>query len=938
MTAAADPDRWERMKSPFHAALELPPAQRDAFLVEACAGDVALLAELRSLLASHDEAGHFLEEPAGVPATVIEGEDADAMLGATVGPYRIVEVIGYGGMGTVYRAVRTDDVYEKAVALKLVKRGMDTDFVLRRFRSERQILAQLDHPNIARLLDGGTSPDGRPYFVMEFIEGLPLDRYADGHGLDTRARLALFLATCAAVQHAHQSLVVHRDLKPANILVTAEGGLKLLDFGIAKLLDPTTQDDGTATVVRLMTPEYASPEQVRGEPITTATDVYALGVVLYELLSGRRPHEVEGRNPDELAHAICFEDPRPPNTWLAGAGTRRHLAEELDNIVLMALRKEPSRRYASVEQLAEDVRCHLEGRPVRAQKDTLVYRAGKFLRRNRLPAAAAAAVGLTLVAGIVTTSWQARVARAERARAERRFGDVRRLANALLFQLDDAIRDLSGSTRARELLAAQALQYLDSLAGEAEGDAGLQRELAAAYCKVGDVQGRPGVANLGDYAGARASYEKALALYTRLAAAAPSDVALQGERVACQLYIARLQEDGGDLDGATSSLNAARAAAVAAERLAPGDVNLQRHLVNVDLQLGNLQVYRGDLDAAIETEGRAVRRAATLSAAHPGDLSLRRPLAQAHVNLARAFRETRSFARALELYGEARKINEGLIAAEPVNVRHRRNLSLVHTETGNVLTDMARWPEAVASARQALALTAAQVAADPDNADAKHMLLIEDLLLCRAETPLLRRVSASCRSAVVRAEALAAAAPGQGKPQQDVIKAYRALGTALKDTGDRAGAREAFRQQLSLAEAASRAWPGDPRPRTFIAEAHAGIGDVFRADRDWPNALVSYRAAVALREPAAAAGHPRAEVELCHLRSAMAAVLAEQARRAPAAERGPLWSETREAYRQALDLLERASVRGALGTDEETARQKARRGLAESEAALSAAS
>ena len=397
-----------------------------------------------------------------------------------VGPYRLISEIGHGGMGTVYLAVRADAAFEQRVAIKILKRGMDTDAIAARFRHERQILASLTHPNIARLLDGGTTSDGLPYFAMEYVDGRQLVDYCESRGLDTSARLAIFRQVCAAVQYAHQNLIIHRDLKPANVLVAMDGTPKLLDFGIAKLLNADVAGHTHAPTVagmQLMTPEYASPEQVRGDPVTTATDVYSLGVLLYELLTGRRPYRITSRAPIDVARVVCEAVPARPSTAvtnpsdgpdaqepITGAETvptrevpsgqlraveaqrlSRRLAGDLDTIVLKALSKEPARRYPSVDQFSEDVRRHLEGLPVLARRDTWNYRAAKFIRRHRAAVGAAALTFLALVAGVIGTAWQAREARIARARAEARFDDVRRLANAFVFDMHDAIRDLPGS-------------------------------------------------------------------------------------------------------------------------------------------------------------------------------------------------------------------------------------------------------------------------------------------------------------------------------------------------------------------------------------------------------------------------------------------------------------------------------------------------------------
>lgn len=437
-------DRAQQVAELVGSALDRQPQEWTAFLDGACVGDPSLRAEVESLLRLHEQVHDFIEAPLLPFAIELLEDESEPLEGNRVGPYKIIRRIGRGGMGDVYLASRADDQYKKEVAIKLVKRGFDTDDIRRRFRHERQILATLDHPNIARLIDGGTTETGLPYFVMEYVDGIPLNRYCDERKLNITERLKLFRIVCSAVHYAHQHLVIHRDIKPGNILVTEEGAPKLLDFGIAKLLDPDlSQTAGhTVTELKVMTPEYASPEQVRGEQVTTATDTYSLGVMLYELLTGHRPYRIKSRRPDEVARVICEQEPERPSTAIGrveeetksnGASAeaitpesvstgrneqpeklRRLLRGDLDNIVLMSMRKEPERRYASVEQFSEDLRRHLEGLPVVAHKDTLSYRTAKFVRRHKAGAAAAALVVLTLIIGIAATAWQARTARRER--------------------------------------------------------------------------------------------------------------------------------------------------------------------------------------------------------------------------------------------------------------------------------------------------------------------------------------------------------------------------------------------------------------------------------------------------------------------------------------------------------------------------------------------
>jgi eukaryotic-like serine/threonine-protein kinase len=511
------PEQWLQVREVFHAVVELPTDQRSSYLDQVCSSKPSLRQEVESLLDSHEDAGDLLETPVRIDSP-LDHDEHDPWVGKNIGPYQTIARIGQGGMGAVYRAVRIDDHYLKQVAIKLVRTGLGTGHYLRRFKNERQIMASLDHPNIARLLDGGATQDGLPYLVMEYIEGEEIDKYCDAHRLDTLARLRIFRQVCSAVQYAHQNLVVHRDLKPGNILVMADRTPKLLDFGIAKLLDPELffqTLDPVGTVLRAMTPEYASPEQVRGEMVTTATDVYSLGVILYRLLTGHAPYWVDGRDPVVMARQIAETEPEKPSLVIdrveevatngetrlvtperlcevrneRHAILRRRLAGDLDNIVLKALRKEPARRYASAEQLSEDIQRYLDGLPILARADTFHYRTGKFIKRHKASVGAAAMVFLTLVAGLFFTIREARIAEAQRARAERRFNDVRKLARDLMLDVHDSIQYLPGATPARKLIIQDALEYLDSLAKEASGDSSLQRELAMAYEKVGDVQG-----------------------------------------------------------------------------------------------------------------------------------------------------------------------------------------------------------------------------------------------------------------------------------------------------------------------------------------------------------------------------------------------------------------------------------------------------------------
>ena len=513
---ALDATRWQHLSTLLDEAAALDPDARAAYLD--ALEDEALRAELAELLAAHDEAETLdrFETPAFEAQAL--AFDADAR----VGPYRLVGELGRGGMGMVYRAERADGQFEQAVALKLLPPSLGSAASAERFRAERQILARLDHPHIAHLLDGGvtTGPLGRelPWLAMELVEGEPLTAYAARRGLPAEARLRLFLQVCDAVAYAHRNLVVHRDLKPSNILVTEDGQVKLLDFGIATMIeDEAAGTPLTRAGVRPMTPEYAAPEQVRGEPVSTATDVYALGVVLYELLAAQRPYDLTGQSPSEVERTVCEAVPAKPSAAVRAAGDgalTQRLRGDLDTIILKALAKEPAQRYAGAEALGDDLRRHLDGLPVRARPATAGYRARKFVRRHRVSVAATALVVLALVGGVAVALAQARVARTEASKAE--------AVNAFLL---DMLASPDPYADGREV---RVVDVLDRTQGRVEGRFDGQPEVAAA------VRHTLGVTyhELGLYDEAEGHLRHALALRERLHGPRHADVAETQGRLA----------------------------------------------------------------------------------------------------------------------------------------------------------------------------------------------------------------------------------------------------------------------------------------------------------------------------------------------------------------------------------------------------------------------
>lgn len=754
------PEQWQKVKDLFQSALERSSAERQAFLVDACKGDDRLLREVASLLKFDARADAFIEAPATAVLPELFIPQPSSFVGRRIGPYRIIKDIGQGGMGAVCLAERADEQYEQRVAVKLVKPGLDNVFIINRFLAERQILANLDHPNIANLLDGGTTEDGSPYLVMEFIDGLPIDRYCNVHRLPIKERLKLFTTVCAAVAHAHRNLIIHRDLKPSNVLVTDQGVPKLLDFGIAKILSPdpsASPTDHTAANVRLMTPDYASPEQVRGDSITTSSDIYSLGVLLYKLLTGHHPYRVKKNLAKEIERVVCEQDPERPSTIVSRTGDgpstngasrvtvtpvsvsndrdtepgklRRLLGGDLDNIVLMAMRKEPQRRYLSVDQFAEDIRRHLEGLPVVARKDTLVYRTEKFVKRHKFGVAAAAVVLLTLIAGIVGTAWQARVARVQRVRAEQRFNDVRRLANSFMFEIHDSVQNLPGSTGTRQLLVTRALEYLNSLAQEAQDDPSLQRELVSAYLRIGNVQGNPNNANLGDTAGAMQSYSSALKIAGQLAAANPNDPQARRSLGVIREKMSDVQSATGDIAGAVASAQSSWTAFKALADSDPGNAAAQQSLAISYIKVGDVMgnpnfPNNKDQAGSLRNYLSSLAIFQSLDKSDPNNPKIRRLLGLVYERIGTMHEMEGNIVSARENYLESQSIRQWLATSAPENTETTRDLAIAHEKMGNVMIAMGNLTAALESRRKSLEILSQLAKADPGNVQARQSLAI----------------------------------------------------------------------------------------------------------------------------------------------------------------------------------------------------------------------
>jgi len=684
-------DQWQRLNEIFAAAIELEPDRQSQFLRQACADDECLQREAEAILAAaqHADRRGFLKGNVFADGAQMLAAN-DIPPGTVIGPYRVVEEIGRGGMGAVYLALR--EGFQQKVALKIIKRGMDSESIVRRFVMERDVLASLNHPNIARLLDGGTA-EGLPFIAMEHVEGQNIGDFCDQNRLTIDERLVLFRKVCAAVAYAHQNLVVHRDIKPSNILVTPDGEPKLLDFGIARLLSSDQFGytiEPTAAGAGLMTPEYSSPEQIRGEKVTTASDIYSLGILLYEILSGHRPFRFQSRSADEVLQVISQYQPPSPSTAVSTkqeiappdndvtrrmltpdtvaemrsdkpARLKRKLAGDLDNIVMMALRKEPGRRYSSVEQFADDVRRHLEGLPIVARRATLSYRTAKFIERNRTATIFAT---LTLVAILIGSSiavWQAVVARKQWQRAERRSEELRRLTNTLLNDLQNQVGGLPGSDAARRKLSQISIEYLNGLAQDTN-DPAVLKQLSKAYVLLGKQYGYEN----GNPNDIRENISRGLEISRRLVSDNPKDLdakrLLAANLTEYDFFCEKQPAEKLKLNQERAQLDEQIVAATPDNGEAYDELATAYYTLGYLLNLYERPAEAGKYDQLMT---RTREREVQLLNKVPATNRERDLLAGIYLNLGSAYVETRDLQTAENYFTQALRVSESLVAEHP---------------------------------------------------------------------------------------------------------------------------------------------------------------------------------------------------------------------------------------------------------------------------------
>lgn len=878
-------ENWKTVKKILGEVLDLGVAERKSFLQKL---DAPLRAEVESLLAFEEESEDLMRLSAVEFSKDFFDDEENALLGKTIGAYRIIGELGYGGMGAVYLAERVDGKFSQRVALKLLKREMNTSALRRRFQQEREILASLEHANIARLLDAGTTEDKIPFLAMEYVEGLPIDEYCDRQNLDLNARLDLFRKVCAAVNFAHRNLVVHRDLKPSNILVDEDGNPKLLDFGISKILSAEFEQVNSSTVTNLgvMTPAYASPEQLQSKSVTTATDIYSLGVILYELLSGHRPFEKRENDLKEIYKAVLETEPPPPSALretvsrefkeISEAKTAmlaekrsesktdaskyryttpqavnlssQSLRGDLDNIVLKALRKEPERRYSSAENLAEDIHRHQRGLPVEARPNTFSYRAEKFIKRNKVSVLVGILLFVAIVGGIVATLWQTRVARAERVRAEKRFNDVRKLANSYLFDVYPEIENLEGSLKAREKILTNALEYLDSLSNEAAGDLELQSELATAYEKIGDVLGAMNNSSLGNiqagldsyakagklreavhsanpanleakeklannyYVTARtlwnnsqtteaeAAFEKALKLRRELVGAQPDSVEQQDRLAVLLIDYGAIPVFNSQTEKAVVLFNEAYEIVERNRQKQPENWTFKKTLTRLLRVMSKAKGSMGDYEGGIRGLEQAIEVSNELAKQFPNDFRVQRSVWLTNSVFCELYIDKQDGQKAVEKCAPTIEFPQNALVKEPENGVVAYDLAISHFNTARAYRLAEKYLQTIEQADKAIAVMSKLSEKSTENLEYKRNLAVYETEKARALLALKQpdKVIGALKNVIQIMTAISEADQATTTNRYDLAMAYRLSAQAYYEKGDKAKAAEFIDTAINL--------------------------------------------------------------------------------------------------------------------------------------------
>ena len=847
---------WERLRDALGDLLELAPGERAPELARLAREDPGFAAELARLLEAAEGDDGFLAEPAVHRVAAARPRVA---VPERIGPWRLETEIGSGGMGAVWRGRRDDGAFDQVVAIKLVRPDLAREIGHRRLEAERRILASLEHPAIARLIDGGTTGDGLAYLVLEFVDGEPIDAWCDRRRLPLRGRLELFVAVCAAVDFAHRKLVLHRDIKSSNVMVDGAGRPKLLDFGIAKLLDPLAGDreQTLAGGARPMTPAWASPEQLRGEPLTLAADVYSLGLLLCTLTAGVRPALAEAGSAEQLARTIEARGaPRLEELARDGAAPgvdARRLGGDLARLAARALEPDPALRYRSAAELAADVEAFLAGRPISAHPPSLAYRARKFAHRHAAAVVIAGASVVALLASTAVSVSQARRARLEKARAERRLSDLRELSGTFLFDFEHRLRDLAGATTLRRDVAATALRYLDLLAAEAGDDAVLIADLAHGYVQLGQVQGSPFLPNLGETAAAGASAERALELARRL------DRLLPGSARAART-LGEAHQLRGDLRLGAAEYAAAGvdfAAAVAAARAAldagPADPLARRLLTSSLSREAMVAAASGRLEAAIEAHRAALD--ATRAFARDDPQGFERNLLVSRLLLGETLFNAGRIAEALAELEPALAEAEARSAREPDNVLAERDFAAASDRAIQALLAAGRGAEALRIAERALERVERAAALDADNDLGRFDVASSLSLVAQAARVAGQpaRAELDYRRALDISHDLVARDPRNVVYRRAVVACLSGLGEVAEGDGRPGDAVAAYERSVAELEGMLEAMPEDVDARRALATIERRLGRLLEP-HDPVEALAHLRRSLAAAELAAGSG------------------------------------------------------------------------------------
>ena len=836
------PEGWREVSPYLDQVLSLPEDERAPWLESFRAERPDLANLLQDLLQEHRALAHqqFLER------SPVSGTVESSLTGQKIGAYTLVSPIGQGGMGCVWLAERSDGRFDRSVAVKFLNFSLAATGGVQRFKREGRILGQLTHPHIAELIDAGVTANGEPYLVLENVAGKRIDEYCDHHQLSVTARIRLFLDVLSAVAHAHANLVVHRDLKPSNVLVRNDGEVKLLDFGIAKLLAEGADADKTTQLTvegsGPMTPQFAAPEQITGGAVTTATDVYTLGVLLYILLTGQHPAGTEPRTPAELVKGIVETEP-PLASETAASAARRHQTEkrgttfeklsrqlrgDLDTILAKALKKTPAERYGSVTALADDLRRYLNHEPISARPDTLVYRVRKFVYRNRVVVTLVTVALAAILAGSGGAIYQARI-------ADRRFQDVRKLAHTFVFDLHDEVAKLDGSTKAREMMVQTGLQYLDNLAKNAGGDLELQKEIAAGYMKIGAAQGYPTQPNLGRMADAMASYRKAGDIYERIArkngAYLPDLAAFYRSYAGLFRFSDQPQRARELYVGAIQTFDRLRAH----QQLNPEQENIYtRAWCNV-----------GDIDEDEENYQQAWTEFGRCSELAHAQLIRKRDqqslnmVAESAERVGTAAQELGHLREALQAFDEDETALRELLAAEPLNPKFHRTLALMYQFRGRVYfsdsyPDYGDPKRALQDMKLYLQTAQQMLDRDPNNTAAQFSVELATLKVshCLQKSDPPAAISLA-RDSIRMLDQMIASNKGERRRAVSYrAEGLRKLGEAQLNAGRLAEARSS----ADLALTASRELAQTPDDRGNLVEALLLAGKASAATRDLAHA------------------------------------------------------------------------------------------------------